>query len=226
MRSASSHVLFSHRLLPLILCALLVTPCSLSYAQSDDDPPQLEAGTWALQFQITDNFTLGAFEGSVLSAKRHLSTSRALRFGVDLSGSTTTQTRDGGTAGERENTRTDLRLGLDVQYLGYLNEDDAVRAYVAAGPTLGYDRLTDKQSTGGSQTSETTADIYELGLAGVVGAEWFVRPTISLTAEYSARALYTTRSGDSEPAGVSEPPSLDRWSVGPQPVRFGVSVYF
>ena len=227
MHSKTSDLPFSYRLLPLVLCALLVTPCSLSYAQSDDDP-QLESGTWALQFQITDNFTLGAFEGSVLSAKRQLSESRALRLGLDINAVTSSQDERSFAAGGSEDSQTDLNLDLDLQYVSYLNQEGLVRAYAGVGPTLGYGR-TKIEETSDEQGSELTRNTYLVGVVGLVGAEWFVRSNISLTAEYGALASYaaiSTQRVNVQNGNVVGESDESRWRFGSRPVRFGVSVYF
>ena len=49
----------------------------------------LVAGSWSLQFRITDNFQLSSFQGATISAKRHFSEGRAIRFGMSLNGSVT-----------------------------------------------------------------------------------------------------------------------------------------
>jgi hypothetical protein len=52
--------------------------------RDEEDEPRLEAGVWTLQFWVTQNFTLGSFQRSALSAKRHFSPRSALRAGLSL----------------------------------------------------------------------------------------------------------------------------------------------
>ncbi len=74
--------------------ALLFLAVVLSFssvlAQTPDStkpvrPNALKAGAWALQFQITQDFTLNAFQGLLLSAKNHFTNRSAIRFGVGFS---------------------------------------------------------------------------------------------------------------------------------------------
>lgn len=62
------------------LCILMFIACPPTYAQSDD-APDIE-GRWVLQFRVTENFTLGTFNGALTSAKKQWSERRAFRFGV------------------------------------------------------------------------------------------------------------------------------------------------
>ena len=58
----------------LTLLFLIILP--LSAAAQDDSA--LQPGAWALQFQVTENFTLDDFQGSVVSVKYHSSAKSAL----------------------------------------------------------------------------------------------------------------------------------------------------
>ncbi len=62
----------------------LVFSTGLLRGQTDstDADNSIAEGVWALQFSISNNFTLTPFKGTMLSAKYHLSTTNAIRFGV------------------------------------------------------------------------------------------------------------------------------------------------
>lgn len=85
---------FAFCLPPFIL--VFCTGFGTVYAQTDELPKidtknSLLKGAWALQFQINNNFSVSSFQGSTLSAKRHFSNKKAMRFGVSLSGSISEQ---------------------------------------------------------------------------------------------------------------------------------------
>ncbi|PSQ98468.1 MAG: hypothetical protein BRD48_07090 [Bacteroidetes bacterium QS_9_68_14] len=69
--------------------------------KDEEDEPHLEAGAGTLQFQVMQNFALGSFQGSALSAKRHFSPRSALRAGL----------ADGGFSGNRTARSTRRLVG-------------------------------------------------------------------------------------------------------------------
>jgi hypothetical protein len=70
-------------LLTLVFFSQMNSP---GVAQNQEANHSLERSTWSLQFQISNNFTLSSFQGSVISAKYHFSKQRAFRFGSAISG--------------------------------------------------------------------------------------------------------------------------------------------
>lgn len=86
--------------------------------------------------------------------------------------------------------------------------------YWGVGPLVGV------ESRRWSPPDSEALSVHELslGVGGAIGAEWFVRPRISLSAEYQS-ALTAVLASD---------PSPTEWGVrlADDGVRFGVSVYF
>lgn len=180
-----------------------------------------------------DNFTLGAFEGSILSAKRQLSESRALRLGLGVSaGRSTLDSED---SSIDENSNNQQALSADVQYLIYPMDEGTIRVFYGGGPTFGFARNHNEREIETSRTlRERTDRRYEVGVTGVLGAEWFVKENISLTAEYGVQAEYDRidQTIEQESIDLDQPPvtvedeQRSSFSFGPRPVRLGVSVYF
>jgi hypothetical protein len=169
----------------------------------------LNEGAWALQFAIAENFTLGNFAGGVISAKHQRADGRAFRYGLTVSAG---HISGAGTSPDR----TDTTLGLVTHFLRYptLARDPAgdLQMFWGVGPVAAFQYRRNTVADGAH-----TSRLLSLGAGATVGAEWFVRPRISLSAEYQTSLM--ARLG----AGAPE-----EWSVrlGQDGVRFGVSLYF
>lgn len=192
--------------------SLLVIACFLvigsAAAQTTADDNTLRDDAWALQFRVTDNFTLGSFDGSLISAKHHFTDRRALRYGLSLGASR----EDDGT-----DERTQQLLVFGVDFLDYpgvaSNPSGTMQLYWGGGPSISFQR---------SESEPIMNLSWGVGLGGVIGAEWFVRPRLSLLAEYSA-ALQIQRATQE----VDGTETNERTDVrfGGNGVRFGVSAY-
>ena len=68
----------------VLIAAVLVVVTAPGSGTAQETQSPLVGGAWALQFRVSENFTLSTFEGSVVSLKRHYSPSTALRLGVSL----------------------------------------------------------------------------------------------------------------------------------------------
>lgn len=220
------------RLAALVFC-FGVIGASAGYAQEADpeaDPETaLREGVYALQFQIAPHFRLSSFQGSVLSAKKHLTEDRALRFGLSLGANVTnTEYERSDSDIDDEQSQSQQRLSLAVQYMVHPTPDQPVQMYYGAGPELGFARY---ENTNEDEDFELTriSTSWSIGLSGMVGAEWFVRSDISLMAEYGAALSYRratdrqeTNLSDEDPREVTQ----SSFGFGGQGVHFGVSVYF
>lgn len=204
------------------LCTLVLITCPSAFAQSDNEPDIEDR--WALQFGVTENFNLGSFEGSLLSAKKQYNARRAVRVGVGLSADiqTSTDESDGST---REEDQSYQRAEVDVKWIRYPVHDGTLRAYWGTGPSVEFVR----NSTTFDDANRTELDRLSLGagLTGVLGAEWFVHPRISLSAEYRAGLTYRwTREDDTLSAGDDSETIRHNVRLGSRGVLFGVSAYF
>ena len=212
----------------IVLSVSLVTVAATpSYAQQEEpeeDENPIQARTWALQFQINPNFTLGAFEGSTLSVKKHTSATRAWRLGVTLEANLADSDSD-----EGENTDENNQLiGVNGHYLFYSARKRPVHLYAGPGLRGFYSRASSKDERRGPSgeqivLSDVTFVDWSVGLTGTLGVEWVAGKSISLLAEYSTAISFSRR----EFFGDSRRPSMDRttWRLGSDNVRFGLSVY-
>lgn len=211
---------------------------------------------WAIQFQINNNFTLSAFQGTTISAKYHFSPRQAVRFGVGID--TARRTTD------YENDQPSIYLANDLpirttldeylisscwmpedfssqrkasnmnltgvmQYLRIVNPDRRVTMFLAAGPVFGLERWSEKTEQSYGEENKYTRKSWKVGVTLSLGAEWFVARNISLLAEYGVQADYFHSKLDDRSWYEYDPPykeTEDGLELVSLPVKFGVSVYF
>ncbi len=188
--------------------AVLLATTGLSAQQSDEGAHSLIEDAWALQFAITENLTLGSFAGGVISAKHHRGDARALRYGLSLSAGHVAARTD----------RTDAMIGVDVHFLRYptlqRDPDSDLHMFWGIGPTVRFQSHRVSPPDG----EDATTHGLSVGASGTIGAEWFVRPRIGLSAEYQSALTAMYQSGSS--------PSVWTVRLAQRGVRFGASVYF
>jgi len=191
--------------------AIFLAPALAQAQQPGEAAHSLIDGTWALQFAIADNLTLAPFAGGVVSAKHTRADGRALRYGISASGRHTSGRGDA-------MDRTEGMVGLVAHFLRYptLAHDPGgnLQMFWGVGPLARFQHHRATQSPGDGSTFRALS----LGASGAIGAEWFVRPRIGLTAEYQSALL----------ASFLSDPAPDEWMVhlANEGVRFGISVYF
>jgi len=220
-----------------------------SLFSQDSTKNSLKKGSWSLQFQISNNFTLDEFQGSTISAKRHFSSNSALRFGIGL---TSVSTDDEYTSseiynyssfGEGKREYTYNIIEFNFYYLYYPNPEKKLNFYFGGGPSIGYSDYDDVQnSTEVNQDTifiETTynneINSYSIGIHGLLGVEWFVNRSISIHAEYLSSFTYeqeereltslrtSTNHEDNKRTLKTDKSGFELRANG---VKFGLSVYF
>jgi hypothetical protein len=197
----------------LLLLVPMVTAAQASGPAEGDTTlihPSLAAGSWALQFGVSQNFTLQAFEGSVISGQYHFTRSTALRVGVDGSFSHSKR------GDPSEYSSKSLDFDLRVEYLVYLNPDRDVLFYVGGGPAFEYRFYRNQDSR-----SSTSSKYLTYGAGVRVGAEWFAVSWLSLHAEYGVRAGYQRQLH----TGGGSPSDYTNWNIYPATGGFGLSIY-
>lgn len=198
-------------------------------------------GSKALQFRVTNNFTLSNFQGAALSGKKHISNNSAIRLGVDLFFDFSTRDEDSRifyndttiTASDAEgNTQ---RLALELQYIRYVSTDKKIKIYWGTGPSIRFNNEvveTDYYDSYNdiSRKLKDEDKSWGLGASGVLGAEWFATSSISFHTEYVTTLLYEWRKVREDNALFRDYSHISTESSGFQvyatDVRFGLSLYF
>jgi len=215
------------RLLFTALLSPLLT-FTVAQAQDSDRSSPLAEDSKALQFQISDNFNLNSFSGTLFSYKRHLSEDRANRIGLSLNSQYTIRDFPDN-ENDREDSAAFINLGIEYTLMHYTNPDSEIKFYYGYGPgvNFGYDRTVLDQ-TNSKLTARTT--LYGISGIGYAGVEWFFHSSMSLHAEYRGsvslnhrRLKQTTESNVNEDTNRINSTSF---SLGGDGVRFGLSVYF
>ncbi len=197
---------------------------------------EMNRGDCALQFRISSNFTLKDFSGTLISFQRTLSNRNAIRWGLSLAGGF--HKRKGDPEGHRTNTRR-LTITVSMNYLWYSHIHHKIRLYYGGGPmvSFGYYHSKNTQISDPGIAKKTISSVSgKVGVTGVAGVEWFVRPNISLIAEYvpelttsygnTIRRFSSNDSGGKFKTNLRTQKSTTNIHLGSAPVRFGVSVYF
>lgn len=164
-------------------------------------PNSLQADKWALQFQISNNFTLASFEGATISIKKQTSPQNALRLGLTVYSSASWAN-----SGNYDNEN----IVAYFNWIYYPTKNTEVNPFYGFGPLMSYYR---SHASDGSLYSNWGA-----GMIGLLGVEWFLNRSISTTAEYSTSASYIRYTSSS--AAASNVFFFN------STVRFGLSAYF
>jgi uncharacterized membrane protein YciS (DUF1049 family) len=200
------------------------------------------SGKYALQFQVSQNFTLGSFLGSVISGKYHLTDETAIRVGLGLkmrmnNQASKSQFNQSSTVGDIVYESNNQVLNLVVQYLLTPVLADNTRFYFGVGPKMeiGFSKV----STGDSNIDNDgnyyyyragmTGSEYSIGVMCSAGVEWFFAKQMSLCAEYGLVYAYSYAKSNSDNY-ISEHSTNEQrvysYSLSGDNVRFGLSVYF
>lgn len=229
-----------------------VTPTD---AQGDAPPDTVSAktvcgGIWAVQFQLTQNFTLAPFQGALLSLKRHWSPATAIRMGLDGTLSVVEQqdetrrsTADTTVShGKRQVDDRRHQMGVIVQYVQYRSPRASVSLFWGTGPLMRWGRTsvetTDGDTVGTASSTRratSTNRTWSAGVSGVLGTEWWVTPRLSVLAEYGIAVEYEsgrTKSTAQQQLGASPASTVEAegarrsFRITPLMVKAGVSVSF
>jgi len=194
------------------------------------------AGKYALQFQISQDFTLSNFLGSVISGKYHLTNKNAIRIGLGFSTtmgnqSSATQYSSGESDANNVSESNNQSFDITAQYMITPVISDKIRFYCGAGPKFGLSfsktnntsnvvnaaQYVDKQNTKG----------YSAGVMCSAGVEWFFSSKMSLCAEYGLTYVYSyTKNTRDYNGSHTTTQETYNYSFNGNNVRFGLSVYF
>jgi opacity protein-like surface antigen len=192
----------------VVIAAILVSTCA--FAQ--DVQPVVKAGARSINFTFGGFGAFGLGAAGVnggISGSYFLNQDAALRLGLQVySISTKTPWNDpsgNGTIPGSDGTTSTFALGLDVDYLMYMNAMTArVRPYWGAGVRVITQSSDSKPAIANSSPNNTLTetkngtggDGLSFGLAGFMGAEFFLYPEISVSAEYALNLINMTSRSD------------------------------
>jgi hypothetical protein len=239
---------------------ILLFVCPQTYAQEKKKKKRVKSnylmrGSWSLQFRIEKDFTLGSFEGALISAKRHLSSNTAVRFGIGLNGSFENNElydyrENFDSSGmeiieyNRDGNTEHLDLSFVSQLLFYTNIKSEVNFYFGVGPKIIYSRSTNEYDYDRKLEEPSIRGKYDeynsysrswgFGLLGSWGVEWFATRKISFICEYGAGMEYQSRISNYQSNGSYDDRQTNRKSDRDSKllrfyssrVNFGLSVYF
>ena len=227
MKHKKYHLIYFFSLLFFILSFISTATAQTSYLDSLD-------GKYALQFQISENFTLTNFQGATLSGKYHLGKRSAIRLGLSLNFDDSNSDREitlSDTLDYNENAETNsIGFTISSQYLNYLVRTDDIGFYLGIGPTIGignsdfefeYDS-SDSTINNGSGSS----DSFTIGLDAIAGVEWSFHKDMTLSAEYGIKFYYTQRTEKLNSTASKYERTTDSLRLTANYVNFGISIYF
>lgn len=127
---------FSFHILILVFTNVIF-PQNESYLDSLD-------GKFALQFQITENFSLSNFQGTVFSGKYNFSNRDAIRLGVsveytDLNSDGTRSRPDTNLVDTNSRTTNRFNIVINAQYLYTLTVLNDIGFFMGVGPFLRFE---------------------------------------------------------------------------------------
>ena len=232
----------------LVVCLMLL-PC-LSFGQkkqtSPDDSTSFRFQKLSMQYQIREILDLIEFQGSILSAKYHLSNKSAIRIGFDLGfgdaniNNDVTHNLNDSLSHYDDSAHEHSKIGLSIYYLHYFNPHENVKFYAGGGPTFSFIITNDEAAKSYPAYVDDPLYLNEfnterstkiIGLQSVLGTEWFFNENMSLIAEYGFLFSYSfnrkdeTRSAE-QPGEYSMNYKSDSFRFSSTRVKIGLSMYF
>ncbi len=219
----------------LLSTSLLILSTVQVYSQDSTYLDKLN-GKFALQFQISSNFTLYNFQGTTFSGKYHFGNRSAIRVGVSTQ---INNSEDDITASELDsfyvhpsysNSFDYQTYSVNLQYLNYLTTMEDVGFFIGAGPYVSYAFSKEDIDTADvfSYNSSSSSTLWNLGIDLLAGIEWMFNDKMTISAEYGVRAYYfiSESAGDVTYLGKNISSKRKGFNLMPSSIKFGLSVYF
>lgn len=187
---------------------------------------------FALQFQISDNFTLSSFQGSTFSGKYHFENEDAVRIGFSVygfSGENRTVNVFEPEATTVTNALNTFSFGIRCDYLFYYRSFSNSFIYFGGGPFYSTRNQEINESVlHDLDTKISDIDSQKYGAHIVFGVEWFPTKFIGISAEYGYEFYRekTERKIQYEVADGSIFGEEESRNAAANSVLFGLSVYF
>ena len=196
------------RALTLVVASSLV----FGMALAQDVQPIVKSGAKSINFTFGGLGTFGLGAAGVkggISASYFLTKESALRIGLQVfSNSTTTPWNDfttNGTNPGSDGSTSSFALGFGADYLMYIDASTPrVRPYFGVGARVITQNSDSKPAVATAAPNGTLVetkngsggDGLTFGFAGILGAEFFLWPAISVSAEYQLNLFSTTSNAD------------------------------
>jgi hypothetical protein len=193
-----------------VLAVALLLVCGIALAQ--DFQPVVKAGAKSINFTFGGLGTFGLGAAGVrggISGSYFLTQDMAIRVGLQVaSNSTTTPWNDftpNGTNPGSDGSTSNFAWGVGADFLLHFNATTPrVRPYIGAGVRVisqtsdSKPALATSSPNGTLQETKngTAGDGLTFGAAAILGAEFFIWPAISLSAEYQLNLFSQTSSSD------------------------------
>jgi opacity protein-like surface antigen len=226
MKHKKYHLIYFFSLLFFILSLLSTSSAQTSYLDSLD-------GKFALQFQISENFTLTNFQGAILSGKYQLGKRSAIRLGLSLYFDDSSFDREAtfiDTLSLQSKAKTNsIGFTVNSQYIAYLVSTTDIGFYLGAGPAFSFgnsDATTEILDNSIDQKGTSSSDTYSIGLDGIAGVEWSFYKNMSLSAEYGIKFYYYHRTDKFEDEEIVDERTNESTKLTANYINFGITVYF
>ena len=136
---------------------------------------------WAFQFSIQSSFSLGAFQGGLLSAKHHLAPDKAIRIGLGAYFNSSDYTGLRLTMYDTSKTSTSTNAGvraqdfdIRMQYVIYPDPTADINAFFGLGPLVGFFHSSSERQelatpSNGAYANAEKRTTWSAGLSGLAG---------------------------------------------------------
>jgi len=187
------------------------------------------SGKYALQFQISENFKLSTFQGTIFSGKYHFTSSIGLRVGI--SGNYNSLDQINNEQVEITEIREQTLTGFEIksQVLFYFPVVNNIAFFIGAGPLFNIgsskqitiikdpERLRTMEEIKFEQETEYTT----YGLEFICGTEWFVKSSLFPEIGFSVSHREETYFKDTKKIQTNNKDLFQSINA-----RLGVSIYF
>jgi len=216
-----------------IISFLSMMILSSAYSQSHTNLDSLE-NKFALQFQITDNFTLSDFQGTILSGKYHFSKRDAIRLGLmlefaDYELESEISRLDTIDTDESKENASSIGFTINAQYIRYLTITNNIALFCGTGPFINFfDNTSERIITleGIEYLRKSTRTGYTVGLDILIGTEWWFHKQMSLSAEYGLKFSYRSSEDNYSDDVTEATANITSFFVTDNNIKFGITVYF
>ena len=186
------------------ICCFFFCPVSSAQVDSTKSAPASNAishGKWAVDFRLGQFFSRGNYNDIYINGKYYWTRNIMTRISFDMSISSSLghpSTYYEHSSGQNLNysfiineyLSSNDKIVLSNYFMHFVNPDKNVLINMGIGPFIGvsfaYNWNLYRYSQGYSDRRTSRNRTIDLGFSGIIGAEWFIRKWLSLSAEYGA----------------------------------------